>query len=199
MTDGPIMEAAYMMNWIWCILFCVGTIFVTLFQGGDAALTAMMDGAQGAVTLCISLAGSYILWMGLLGVARQAGLIDALSRKLKRPCEWLFPGAGEATGPIALNIAANMLGMGNAATPFGLDAMRVMQKNNKVKTRATTAMCVFLAVNASALQLIPTTMIGLRAAEGSSQPGAIVVPTLLSSAIATLVAIILCRILGRKA
>ncbi len=187
-----------MMSWIWCILFCLGTVWTTMRFGGDAALSAMLDGAQQSVTLCLSLAGAYMLWMGLLGIAKRAGLITALSKRLRRVCEWLFPGAGEATGPLTLNIAANLLGMGNAATPFGLEAMRLLQKNNPDKTRATDAMCIFLAVNASALEIIPTTMIGLRAAYGSSQPGAIVLPTIISSAAATFAAVVCCRALVRR-
>lgn len=187
-----------MMSWVFCILFALGTLCTTFQAGGDAALGAMLEGAQKSITLCLSLGGSYILWMGLLGVAKRAGLMQALSKKLRRACEWLFPGAGEATGAITLNMAANMLGMGNAATPFGLEAMRLMQKNNPDKRRATDAMCIFLAVNASALELIPTSMIGLRAAAGSLQPGAIVLPTLLSSGAATLVAVLLCRLLSRS-
>lgn len=187
-----------MMSFIWCLLFFVGTVLTIFQSGGDAALNAMLGGAQKAITLGISLGGAYMLWMGLLGIAKEAGLIKALSRKLKRACEWLFPGAGEATGAITLNIAANMLGMGNAATPFGLEAMRIMQKNNREKTRATDAMCTFLAVNASALQIIPTTMISLRAAAGSAQPGAILVPSLVASAIATCLAIVLCKAFTRR-
>ncbi len=183
-----------MMSWIWSILFCLGALVLTFTKGGDAAIDSMLTGAQEAVTLCLSLAGAYLLWMGLLGVARKAGLIDALSRKLRGVCAWLFPGAGEATGPITLNIAANMLGMGNAATPFGLEAMRLMQKHNPNKAVATTAMCSFLAINASALQLIPTTLIGLRAAAGSLQPASIVLPSFLASAAATAVAIVACKL-----
>ena len=123
---------------------------------------------------------------------------ESLSKKLRRPCEWLFPGAGEATGAITLNVAANILGMGNAATPFGLEAMRLMQKHNRDKTRATDAMCVFLAVNASALEVLPTTMVGMRAVYGSQQPGAIVLPTFISSTIATVLTIIICRMLVKR-
>lgn len=185
------------MNWIWCILFVTGTVWTTLCYGGDAAIASMLEGAQQAVTLCISLGGAYMLWMGILGIAKDAGIMENISRKLKRPCEWLFPGAGEATGPITLNVAANMLGMGNAATPFGLEAMQLMQKTNKTKERATDAMCFFLAVNASALEVIPTTMISLRASCGSTQPAAIVLPTIISSAAATVITIIICKTLVR--
>lgn len=187
-----------MMSWIWCILFALGAVWTTMRLGGDAAISAMLTGAQESVTLCFSLAGSYLLWMGLLGVAQRAGLIKALSRALKKPCEWLFPGAGEATGAITLNMAANILGMGNAATPFGLEAMRLMQKQNPYKRRATDAMCVFLAINASALEVLPTTMIGMRASYGSLQPGAILLPTFISSTFATLVTAILCVALVKR-
>ena len=183
------------MDWIWCILFCAGTVYASATLGGDAALSAMLQGAGKAVTLCVSLAGATMFWMGLMEVAQEAGLIKKLSRALKRPCAWLFPGAEEATGAITLNIAANILGMGNAATPFGLTAMRIMQAHNPQKERATTAMCAFLAVNASALEVIPTTMIALRAAAGSSAPASVILPSLVSSAIATLAAIVVCRLL----
>lgn len=182
-----------MMGWIWGILFCVGVVTLTINAGGDAAVKAMLDGAQQSVTICISLAGAYLLWMGLLGIAKKSGLIDALSKKIRRPVSWLFPGAGNATGAITLNIAANMLGMGNAATPFGLEAMRLMQQTNKTPTVATTAMCAFLAVNASALQLIPTTLISLRQAAGSMQPGVVILPSFLSSLLATLAAVAACK------
>ena len=111
---------------------------------------------------------------------------------------WLLPEAKQATGAIALNFAANMLGMGNAATPFGLEAMRLMQLENKNKTTATGTMCAFLAINASALEIIPTTMIGLRAAYGSASPAAIVLPTLISSGTATFVTVLICRRLLKK-
>lgn len=187
-----------MMSWIWCILFFLGSVCTTAFYGGDAALKALLKGAENSVTLCITLLGIYMLWMGLLNVAADAGLIRALSGKLKKPCEWLFPGAGEATGAITLNIAANMLGMGNVATPFGLEAMKQMQKKNNKKDVATTAMCCFLAVNASALEIIPTTMISIRASNNSISPAAIILPTFISSALATVIAIVLCKILARK-
>ena len=186
-------EGFLMMSLLWTILFFAGAVLTTFLQSGDTALNAMLLGAQKSLTLCISLGGAYMLWMGLLKIAEEAGLMQALSKKLRRVCEWLFPGAGEATGAITLNVAANMLGMGNAATPFGLEAMRLMQKNNPNKRRATDAMCVFLAVNASALQVIPTTMIALRSAAGSAIPAAIVMPSILSSGIATLIAILVCK------
>ena len=189
-----------MMAILWGVMFTFGTAVLTFRAGGDAAVDAMLSGAQEAVSLSLSLAGAYLLWMGLMGVARKAGLMEALSRRLRRVCGLLFPDAGEATGPLTLNLAANLLGLGNAATPFGLEAMRLLQERNPHKETATDAMCAFLIINASALQLIPTTLISLRAAAGSPSPAAIVVPSFLASAAATAVAAIaclLCRGRGR--
>lgn len=186
------------MGWIWSILFCAGTLYATFTIGGDAALSAMLKGTSESVTLCLKLLGTHMLFMGLLSIAKEAGLVLALSKRLKRIIKWMLPEAKQATGAIALNFAANMLGMGNAATPFGLEAMRIMQLENKNKDVATGTMCAFLAINASALEIIPTTMIGLRAAYGSPTPGAIVLPTLISSGTATLVTILICRRLIKK-
>lgn len=188
-----------MINWIWSGIFCFCAIVLTFTSGGDAAMEAMLAGAQEAVTLSISLAGSYLLFLGLLGVAKKAGLMDALSRKLRPVTNWLCPNAGRAGGAITLNLAANMLGMGNAATPFGLEAMRLLDEQNPVKGRATHAMCMFICVNASALQLIPTTLIGLRASYGSPAPTAIVVPSLIASIAASAAAIVLCKLLAKRA
>ncbi|OQA16337.1 MAG: Spore maturation protein A [Firmicutes bacterium ADurb.Bin356] len=187
-----------MMGWIFSVLFCIGTLYATFTLGGDAALSAMLLGASESVLLCIKLLGTYMLFMGLMSVAKEAGLLIALSRRLKRVISWLLPEAKQATGAIALNFAANMLGMGNAATPFGLEAMRLMQLENKNKNTATGTMCAFLAINASALEIIPTTMIGLRAAYGSASPAAIVLPTLISSGTATFVTVLICRRLLKK-
>ncbi len=187
-----------MMSYVFAILFCIGAFTLTFTDSGDAATAAMLSGAENAVTLSLELAGSYLLFMGLLNVAKEADLVKKLSKKLEKICAFLFPGARTATAPIALNIAANMLGLGNAATPFGLKAMQEMQKYNKTPDVATDAMCAFLAVNASALQILPTTMIALRQASGSTAPGSIVLPAFISSTIATAVAIIACKICMKR-
>jgi len=187
------------MNLIWCILFVLGSSFLMLRQSGEAALTAMSDGAQQAVTLCIALAGAYLFWLGLLNVAKKAGLVERLSKMMRPFTRFLLPDAGEkAIGAVTLNFTANLLGMGSAATPFGLEAIRLMQQENPHKERATHAMCTFLCVNASSLELIPTTLLALRSAAGCLQPTAVVWPTLLASLVATVVAVVLCCILVRR-
>ncbi len=189
-----------MSKFVWFSMFFAGFSALLLRSGGDAVLAALVDGAGQAVTLGISLAGAYMLWTGLLNVARRAGLMDSLAKRLRPVIRWLFPGVGrEAAGAITLNLSANMLGLGSAATPFGLSAMRYMAADNPQKGRATHAMCMFLCINASAVQLLPTSMLSLRAACGSLAPAAVILPGLFASAVSTAAAILLCRFLSRRA
>jgi spore maturation protein A len=187
-----------MMNYIWGTMLLAG-IIVSLVRGDPAAvMNSMLKGAGDAVTVCITLAAAYMLWLGLMGVARRAGVIDSLAKRIRPAAEKLFPGAGDAVAPITLNLSANFFGMGNAATPFGLSAMKEMEKKNPHPGTATDAMCMFLAVNCSAIQLIPTSIISLRAAQGSSDPYCIVLPTLIASTVSTIVAVAACKLMARK-
>lgn len=186
------------MNSLFVILLVVGIGLETWLKGGDATLASLMSGAQNAVTLCLSLSGAYLFWMGLMGVLQKTGLLPKLSRALRPAIRFLFPNADVAQEEIAGNLAANMLGMGNAATPFGIAAMRKLNLGNPRPGVATTDMCVLLALNASCLQIIPTGMIALRQAFGSQAPAAVALPIFLSSACSTLVTVLLCRVLARR-
>lgn len=190
-------EAKGAMAMIWGGMLALGTVVLLFTGGGEAVMASMLSGAQEAVTLSLELAGAYLLFMGLVGVARKAGLMESLSRALGGVTGYLFPRVQSAWAAIALTFSANMLGMGNAATPFGLAAMQEMQKLNRDPQAATDEMCTFLAVNSSALQLVPTTLIALRQAEGSLTPAAIVIPSLIASAAATAAAVVLCKLLSR--
>ncbi len=177
------------------MMLAVGIVVMIITKGGDAALNALLSGAGEAVTLCLSMCGAYIFWMGFMGVVKKSGLMDGLSKLLSPAMRFLFPNAGEAAAAISMNISANMLGMGNAATPYGIEAMRLMQKNNPKPNVATYEMCVFLCINASCLELLPSGLIALRQACGSTAPASIVLPTFLSSACATIVAVLCCKLL----
>lgn len=185
------------MNIVILFLLIAG-IGVSLLSGtADGVLDALQAGASDALETVLRLSGAYLLWMGLLNIAEKAGLIRALSRLLSPALRLLFPNAGEAMEAISLNLAANVLGMGNAATPYGLRAMQRLDKANPLRGVATDEMCTLLVINASCLELFPATLIGLRASFGSAQPSAIVLPTLLSSLSATLVAVVLCLLFTR--
>jgi spore maturation protein SpmA len=166
-----------MLNYIW-----LGLILVALIVGGASGqMKVMVEGvpksAWTAVDLAIRLVGIMALWLGLMRLAEKAGLIQALAQRLLPVLKWLFPEVPSnhpAMGSIVMNIAANMLGLSNAATPLGLRAMRDLDSLNRTPGVATNAMCTFLALNTSAVQLIPMTAVGILAAAGSKNPTAII-------------------------
>ena len=128
------------------------------------------------------------LWLGVMKIAEQAGLISIIAKVVKPITKFLFPDVPQdhpAIGSIIMNISANMLGLGNAATPFGLKAMEELDKINPEKGTATNAMCTFLAINTAGLTLIPATAIAIRAASGSSDPAIIIGTSLFASFCAT--------------
>jgi spore maturation protein A len=189
-----------MVNYIWAFLIVVGTVVGIATGRTEAVSQAALDGAKDAALLCISLIGAYVLWLGILNVAKEAGLVDGIARRMRGVIRRLFPSVppdGAASGFITLNIVANMLGMGNAATPFGLKAMKEMQALNPDKTRATDAMCMFLVINASSVQLMPLTVIALRSAAGSAAPAEIVITALLATTVTTAVGITAAKIMRR--
>ena len=142
------------------LVFLVGGIAAALLSGGGAGvLDALQSGAKTAVENVVRLLGTYLVWMGLLNVAQEAGLMRALSGLLRPALRLLFPRAGKASEAISMNLAANVLGMGNAATPYGLTAMRLLNEANPRPGVATDEMCVLLALNASCLELFPATLV----------------------------------------
>ena len=180
------------MNAVFSILILLSIAFSLCSGSGSDVLQSLISGANDAVSACVSMCGAYLVWMGLLNVMKEAGLVRALSRLLRPVLRLLFPGAGKAKEAISMNLAANMLGMGNAATPYGIEAMRLMHETNPHPDAATDEMCVLIAVNASCLELFPASLVALRQSCGSSQAAAVVPPVLLSSLAATAVAIALC-------
>lgn len=186
------------MNAVIVGLLLFGTVFALFTGHGDAVLPAMIEGAQAAIDTALRLLPAYLVWMGLLNVAGKAGWIDALSKLLRPALRLLFHDAGKAENAISMNLAANMLGMGNAATPYGIEAMRLMEETNPRPGTATDSMCTLLCLNASCLELYPASLVALRQSFGSAKPYAVVLPTLLSSLAATLVAAALCLLCTRR-
>jgi spore maturation protein A len=161
------------MNVIFAFLVLAGIIFSALNGNIDSVTQAAMISASSAVERVITLIGMICLWIGVARIAEKSGLIRVLSRAIYPFVRFLFPSVPEghpAMGAMLMNIGANILGFGNAATPFGLKAMAELQKLNDDPETATEAMCTFLAINTSSVTLIPTTIIGLRAASGSESP-----------------------------
>ncbi len=181
-----------MINYIWFSFIFIG--FVASFLTGDIqkVTDASLLYANSAVELAIGLVGTISLWCGLMKIAEEAGLVKKLGDFLKPVMIRLFPDVPPdhpAMGSMVANIAANVFGLGNAATPLGLRAMKDLQTLSDDKKTATNAMVMFLAINTSSVTLIPSSVLALRVAASSSNPTEIIAPTILVTTISTLVAI----------
>ncbi len=186
-----------MVNVVWLFMILLGYIAAVFFGNLDATTQSALDGAKYAVELCIGLSGIYALWLGLMKVAEKSGLVEVISRKIRAVMTILFPGVPPghpAMGAMTMNIIANMLGLGNAATPLGIKAMHQLQQINRDKEEATHDMCMFLILNTSSVQLIPATVVALRSAAGSLNPGEIIGTSLIATICSTLVGIIAAKI-----
>ncbi len=176
--------------------FAFAAISGTPAEVGQAAL----DGAKGSVNLAIGLIGYIALFLGLMKVVEEAGGLKFMARLIRPVLIRLFPDVPPdhpAMGAMVMNIAANALGLGNAATPFGLKAMKELNTLNQEKGTATNAMVLFLAINTSGLALLPTGMIGIRAHYGSADPAAIFPTTLFATACSTFVGVMVAKWLSR--
>jgi spore maturation protein A len=152
--------------------------------------SAALEGAGTAVEIAIGLIGIMALWLGVMKVAQEAGITNMIAKAVRPITRWLFPKIPEdhpAIGAMIMNIAANMLGLSNAATPLGLKAMDELDKLNPNKGEATDDMCTFLVINTSAITIIPATAIAIRASLGSSNPQMIIIPSILAATCATIV------------
>ncbi len=174
---------------------------VAAYNGTMAELTeAIFDSAQNAIDLAIGLIGALALWLGIMKVVEIAGLMQVIARGMRPIMIRLFPEIPPdhpAMSAMILNMAANALGLGNAATPMGLKAMAELNKLNPVPGTATNAMCLFLAINTSSLTLLPISVMSVRASAGVSNPGAIILPSILATACSTAIAILMSKLLAR--
>ncbi|CAM4225845.1 nucleoside recognition domain-containing protein [Paenibacillus tarimensis] len=190
-----------MVNWIWLIMI-VSSVIVAAFTGRmDAITEAAFDGATTGVTVCFGLISVLVFWMGLMRIGEDAGLLGKLASLLGPLVRLLFPDVPRnhpAIGYIMSNMSANLLGLGNAATPMGIKAMQELQKLNPDKETATPAMCTLLAINTSSITLVPTTLIAIRMSYESANPAEIVGTTLAATAVATAAAILADRWYRRR-
>ena len=185
-----------MLNYLWGFMILAGILWGAANNSLDAVTQGLLDSAGEAVKLCITMAGVMSFWCGILEVGNRSGLIEWLADKMEPILTFLFPDLGKdhpARLPISGYTAANMLGLGMAATPAGLEAMKLMQEGKQSK--ATNAMCTFLIINISSLQLVPVTMIAYRSQYGSSDPTAVLGPALIATGCSTLAAVIFCKLM----
>ena len=179
------------MNKIWLVMV-VGSICFMLWVDPSSVLNEMIDASSEALSLCIELCAVYAVWMGVLELVEASGLGNKLARLLHPLIKKLFKiDDSETEKMIALNMSANMLGLGNAATPMGINAMKRLDDGSGT---ATPAMIMLIVINATSIQLLPSTVIGLRAAAGSASPADIILPTLIATACTCTVGILLVKL-----
>jgi spore maturation protein A len=189
-----------MLNYIWFGLMAIALVVAAINGTADAVTKGAVESATSAVQIAIGLVGIMTLWLGMMRVAEAAGLVSLVGRALKPLLRWLFPDVPSehpAAGAIVLALAANMLGLNNAATPLGIKAMEELQTLNPDKDTATNAMVTLMAVTTAGVQLIPASMIGVLAAAGSTNPTAIIAPTIVATFMGTVAAIVSARLLQR--
>ena len=202
-----------MLNVIWAFMILGGILCAVLTGNVGSLSDACLDSAGDAVTLCITMAGVVALWMGLMEIAKESGLVERMTKGIAPFLYFLFPRIPKghpALDYISTNVIANVLGLGWACTPAGLKAMEALadlerergnpqyletetSRHGKGERTASREMCTFLILNVSSLQLIPVNMIAYRRQYGSDDPAKIIVPALLATLVSTAVAIVYCR------
>lgn len=215
-----------MLNYLWAAMIAIGIIYAAFTGNLEAITNAALDSAGEGISLCITTAGVMALWMGLMEIAQQSGLVAKLTRSIGPVLSFLFPRIPrehKAREYIATNMIANVLGLGWACTPAGLKAMeelaRLEQERGNPEYQdevwrqgtgengssrkgaagrtASKEMCTFLILNISSLQLIPVNMIAYRSQYGSTHPAAIIAPSILATLVSTIAAVIYCKIKDR--
>jgi spore maturation protein A len=185
------------MNYLWGGMIVVGVIYGALTGNLSAVTDQALSSAKEAVSLCITMAGVMAFWVGIMRIAERSGLVERAARWLNPVIGFLFPSVprgSEARTHIAANMVANILGLGWAATPAGLAAMKELRKLEADAGRATDAMCDFLILNISSLQLIPVNIIAYRSQYGSVNPAAIVGPAILATTASTGAAVLFIKL-----
>jgi len=189
-----------MLNYIWFGLMAIALVVAAINGTAEAVTRGAVESASSAVQISIGLIGIMTLWLGMMRVAEAAGLVSSVGRALRPLLRWLFPDVPPghpAAGAIVLALAANMLGLNNAATPLGIKAMEELQTLNPDRDTATNAMVTLMAITTAGVQLVPASMIGVLAAAGSTNPTAIIAPTILATTAGTIAAVIAARVLER--
>jgi len=190
----------FMLNYIWSgmILLSLGVSFLN--GTTSKVCTALCDGAAEGVTLAIGIAGIMAFWTGIMKIAENSGLVKFIAAVFKPLIGFLFPEAkkdAEVCGSVAMNMTANFFGMGNAATPLGLNAMKRLSRYSD-KNTASNSMCMLAVVNSASIQLIPSTLIAVRTATGSKAPAEIMVPIWIVSVATFVFGVLLCKFVGRR-
>lgn len=185
-----------MINYIWGFFIVLGVLF-NIINGSGSITNSMLSSGSKAIDMILGIVPLMCLWLGTMKIAEEAGLLDIISNKLSKVVKILFPEIPEgdkAIGYISSNVVMNMLGLGNAATPFGLKAMSELKRLNNNSDVASRSMITFLVINTASVTIVPTTVISLRLANGSINPTEIVPVTIITTFLSTFLAILLDRL-----
>ena len=190
-----------MLNFIWPIFIILSFIYAILNGRVLDVNNSVFDSTKSAVDLSISLLGTTCLWTGIMHIASSTNIVKHLSKLLNPIIKRIFPDIKKEEKvhkEITMNIIANIMGLGNAATPLGLKAMKSMQTKNKDKKKLSNSMCMFIVLNTASIQLIPTTVIAIRSSLGSNNPTAMIIPVWIATICAALSAVVSAKFLMKK-
>ena len=189
------------MNIFWSYMILISLVFCIMNGNIDQIVDVLFSSTEGTVSLFLKLVGMICMWSGFIKIAERSGLIENIAKFINPLIRILFPELKEdreISGHIAMNMTANMIGLGNVATPMGLKAMTKMQEKNREKNKLSKSMLMFVVLNTASIQLIPTSVIALRATAGSKNPTDIVLPTIISSIASVVVGILIVKIFYRR-
>jgi spore maturation protein A len=190
-----------MMNIIWFVMIIGGMLVAVLTQNTHVINDAVIKNTQEAVVFAIGLTGIMAVWLGLMNIAEKSGLIKKIGKFMSPFIRLLYPEIPKdhpAISSIVMNMVVNMFGAGNSATALGLKTMDELQRMNPHKRAASNSMCMFLVINMSSIQLIPLSVLKIRADAGSLNPTEIIGTSLVATTVSTIVGIITCKLLERK-
>ena len=190
-----------MINKLWIFFIASGSLFLIITGKTDVLNNQILSSGKTTLDLVIQIFPLLAIWLGIMNIAKESGLLDKLSLVISPILSKIFPEipkGHESLGLISSNIIANMFGLGNAATPFGLKAMKSLQTLNKKKEEASRSMITFLVINTCGITLVPTTIISLRIMHDSTDPTSIVIPCILVSVTSLLIGLFIDRLFARR-
>ena len=186
------------MNFIWSFMMIISIITAVITGRVDETVNAVFEGASTAVSTLISFAGAMCFWTGIMKISEKSGVSDVIRRFIAPIVTRLFPGSSDtAQKYISMNITANILGMGNAATPMGMLAAQTLDAENPMPEKPSANMCMLVVLNTTSFQLLPTTILALRAAAGSQNPTSIILPVWIVSSVAVCAGVLSVKLLSR--
>ena len=190
-----------LLNIIWPAFIIISVLYAFIGGNIEEVSNGIFESSSSAVELTITFFGTICLWNGIMEIAKRTSLMDKITKLLRPLIHFLFPelkNNKQANEEISMNMVANLLGLGNAATPLGLKAMQTMQKENPKKDTLTNSMAMFIIINTASIQIIPTTVIAIRSSLGSNNPTSIIIPVWIATICAAIAGIITAKILMKK-